>query len=942
MELIPRQVQEETIKNSLKERNIFIVQAVSGSGKTSFFKYFLRKNKAKNIYISLSENDVEPVNFFLKIYKNSKLIQPQIKLPYPTVELLINIDLFSEKYFQILFNSNDIDYFVFDDLQNIKSNKDLLNVIYNLPQIVPPFKKIILISRDDFYFPYFSWDIEKRVFRVDTSFFRFSSEEIKQYFFSRYGKSLTKEEIDTILDSTDGIIGKMLLTDGSYFKSISKNLEHKIYSILTPEEVESLCKVSKFPSINENTVYSLKDRDHIISALEKLYLENLFVTTDPSGYRMHDILKNFLFIKAKKIFPDYKKFVKEHAQSLYEAGYLDEAISLLRVIKDKQSIYNLLKTSIIPLIYEGKLYSVKKYLSIIENSKYGQDPVFLFAKGYLLKFFEPDKAVVYLNKALNLFSKEKDIQGQKLVIGELFDVVQYYGQDFSIGGKYLKKAEELIQNTNNFSPEDIRLLSYTGIIYLLYQGNIKKSYYFFDLIRKAVEKNENDLTIFSAYTYLYSAVTCSAGGKFTEARDLFNKANQIYDFCEKNPEDIFMFNFLASMYETFVGEFQSAVERIEKIYHIIKSWGLLIHEEHMISRIVEGLLCMGKTAEARIYIDKIDQVYYRTYFSRAMTYQLKAQMYLQDKDLDSAVENAQLSIALFKKIHGKPFEMSTKSLLALIYTEKGFYSKAENILKKVINWSRKTGSGLQEFTSLIHLAYLYLKQDLEVHLYHTLKQAMYLGKKNHITAVYNQCPYILKEVLQKAINMNIEADFANYLMKYHSFNGEDPKIKIYTFGHFKVLLENKEITDWKGKKTLILLKTIVALGGENIPVERILDIIWDDADFIRAKQNFEFTLRKLRKILKDHSKEIVILKNNRISLNRKAVWIDLWEFEEIYSSLEFIINKNRLSLDYSKDSFKKLKSIYRGKFMELEDDIWIEQIRNEIDNKYKTLMSYIV
>jgi two-component SAPR family response regulator len=222
-----------------------------------------------------------------------------------------------------------------------------------------------------------------------------------------------------------------------------------------------------------------------------------------------------------------------------------------------------------------------------------------------------------------------------------------------------------------------------------------------------------------------------------------------------------------------------------------------------------------------------------------------------------------------------------------------------------------------------------------------LENALELSKKHNITAIYNQYPSLMKKILLEAKKLNIYKDYVDYLLNLYTLSDVNTaKIKIYTFGRFKVMLDGKEISDWKGGKALYLLKTIVALSGENIPVEKIVNIIWEDFDFIKAKQNFEFTLRKLRKILNDTSKNIVILKNGRISLNRDFIWMDLWEFNDIYSEIEFLINRNKVEDIKNNEKLYKLKSLYKGKFLELEEDIWIEPIRNRIDANYKKLSQY--
>ncbi len=927
--------QKDIFYKSLNYKNIYLINAVSGCGKTTFVLKFLEDYKFKYRYITLLQEDSDPINFFLKISKNFKNLQ----LPVLTADFLQNINAFAKNYFNNLVQ-NGFNFLVLDDFHNIKSREYTLKIIDNLiTSFANSNKKVIIISKEDLEIPYFNWEIENKILRIDTNFFRLSKEDIKTFFLNIHHYELSNDELDNILKATNGIIAKILvITDLSKnLKSTYKDIEEKLLNLIGKENLKSLSQVYPFPEIDINVLNAIEDGEKVKESLEILYMENILVNKVDNKYKLHDILQEFLLIKSKHYFKEqYKQFVNKTADILYSLGYITKSIELLEEIKSYEKISQILQKHIIDFIYEGRLYSVSKFLSIIKNTKYIENPLFLFAKGYLLKFEYPEEAIKYFSQALNIFKKLNNTQGEKLVIGELFDLVQFYGEDFEIGGKYLKRAEELIKNTTNFSKADIRLIAYMGIIYLLYEGNVEKSYYYFHLLNKIISQFSSNYPVFFSYIKLYSAITYSAKGEFEEANEVFNEGCEIYKNSNKNPNDIFMFNFLGSMYEVFIGDFKKAVEKGKEGLNIVNKWKLLKHKEHMISRLVRGLLGIGDVENAKKYLKEVKNLPFRSSFSKGITYQLETQVHLIEKNYDIAEEKAQKAVELFVKVNSKIFEMSTNSLLAVTYIEKGYYKNAENILNEIINWAKETNNAIQEFTSLIHLSYLYLKQNNEKQLKNTLQEALDLSKNKDIKAIFHQYPDIMKTVLYKALELNIEENHVNYLLEYHNLKEYNHyKVKIYTFGKLKVLVDNEEVLNWKGKKTLSLLKTILALGGENIPIDNIIEIIWDENDYAKSKQNFEFTLRKLRKILKDEKKEILKLKNGRLSFNRSFVWIDFWEFEDVCAKLDVEIHKfNKNSKQYE-NLVLKLKSLYKNKFLYLEEDIFIENVRNHFDEKFK-------
>ncbi len=931
------------IEISLKERDVILVNAISGSGKTTLFMDFLKKKKS--IYFPFVEEDSDPQIFLEKL--NEKISSAdKLNFPELTADFFPSIDKFLFNYAKNLLNSADIPFLLFDDFQKVKDSRFIKNFIVYLIRGVKGKPKIILLSREEFPFGYFEWDVERKILRLDTTFFRFSKEDIKEFFMKRFKKDLTDEEINRILTSTDGIIGRIILSENKVFNNMYTGISDKLDSLVFEENLRDLVEISEFPYINEKVLSTKKEKDRIKTVLEKLYFERFFVESFKDGYRIHEILRDYLRIKAREKFKNkYETYIRRIGKELYRSGFMDHAINLFSQINDYESIYSILEKEAFDLIYSNKLYSLERYLSFLEGTIYENYPVVLFAKGFLNKFSNPVKSIEFFKRALSVFRDSGDLNGEKLVIGELFDIAQFYGEDFSVGGELLDRAEHLLIQTESYTDVDIRLLSYMGIISLLYEGNSRKSVYYFDIINEILGEHVQDLPIFFSYINLYAAISYDVAGQFDKAKRSFSIANLIFERSNKNPDSVFMFNFLSSIHKLFTGDFHSSIEMAKRAMDLINSWGFLAYEEHILARMIEAYLYLGNTMEAEKLINKIEKGnIYRSTFSAATTKQLEAQLFLMKRNLDIALKKAEESANMFSAINGKAFEQATRGIQALILTEKGNFNRAEDILRSIIRWSEKVGAVLQEFSAKFFLCYLFYKKEDNENLIRCLNDTMKLGKRYQIPIIFNQFPEIMSTVLSLSLKSRVEEDYAKYLIELHNLsppdntfdeNGWNWKLKIYSFGKFRVLLDNREITDWKGEKTQKLLKTIVALGGEDISVDLIIDVLWDRVDYVKSKQNFEFTLRKLRNVLGDNDKSLVILKNNRVSLNRKYVWTDTWAFDRVYSDIELSLSKSRFN--FSTD-FNKIKVLYRGDFLEKEDSILFEEVREDYRQKYLSLL----
>ena len=92
---------------------------------------------------------------------------------------------------------------------------------------------------------------------------------------------------------------------------------------------------------------------------------------------------------------------------------------------------------------------------------------------------------------------------------------------------------------------------------------------------------------------------------------------------------------------------------------------------------------------------------------------------------------------------------------------------------------------------------------------------------------------------------------------------------------------------WRRRKSpyrlLALLKTLAAMGGRDVPAERLCDALWPDADGDAAYRALETGLSRLRRLLGIDA--ALLLRAGKVSLSPRWVSLDLWVFEHRLQSL---------------------------------------------------------
>jgi DNA-binding SARP family transcriptional activator len=113
-------------------------------------------------------------------------------------------------------------------------------------------------------------------------------------------------------------------------------------------------------------------------------------------------------------------------------------------------------------------------------------------------------------------------------------------------------------------------------------------------------------------------------------------------------------------------------------------------------------------------------------------------------------------------------------------------------------------------------------------------------------------------------------------------------VRIYTLGQFEVQVNGVDLEFPRKlpRKTLLLLKAIVAFGGRDVPEQALCDALWGDEEGDAARNALSITVLRLRKLL--GSNESVIHQGGKISLNPEMCWVDAWAFEARLADTRFV------------------------------------------------------
>ena len=194
---------------------------------------------------------------------------------------------------------------------------------------------------------------------------------------------------------------------------------------------------------------------------------------------------------------------------------------------------------------------------------------------------------------------------------------------------------------------------------------------------------------------------------------------------------------------------------------------------------------------------------------------------------------------------------------------------------------------------------------------------------------------MMTRLCTEALRAGIEEEYVRQLIRKRKLLSEDSTIedwpwpiKIYTLGQFRVMTDDQTISETKvQRKPLALLQVVIALGGTEVKVDRVAEILWTDAEGDAAISAFTTTVSRLRKLI---GEEAIVVKGGRVSLDERRCWLDVRALERELGWADKVDTEGAAVREYA----ERLLGIYRGPFLSDEEGEWAWHLRKRLREKF--------
>ncbi|BCG48694.1 Transcriptional activator of maltose regulon, MalT [Citrifermentans bremense] len=948
------------------------ISGPGGSGKTTLVSSYLEARDIPAIWYQADQTDADPATFFYYMglaFQDS--VSPDCEpLPLLTPEYLAGLKTFARRYFRQLFTQLPAPFaIVIDNYQEIPATSPFHELIAEGLAEGPEGICVLAISREE---PPAVLTADETAARFDFlgwNDLRFSFDEAKEFAATQSASPMESEALTRLYTKTDGWIAGLFLileslNGGALDEKLLQDLPldkvfgyfaDKIFEARDGELQNFLLKTALVPGITAQMAERLTGIGSSEQILSRLCRNRFFTAkispADPV-YQYHPLFREFLVSRAEKTLPPSElREIRRQAASLLKGGdRAEDAAGLLIEASDWDGIAELILDSAPLLAAEGRSETVRCWLENLPAGCVERNPGLLYWKGVCLLLHSPPASRACFREAYDLYRLAGDRVGMLLSWSGGAEA-SLYDREFTPLDQWLALLEEMrieeIEFPTRQLEEQIAMSIFNAMAFRQpHHRDISKwRERALSLVRGSADLN---LRLQSA---IHLVVHDLWNGNFGRATVLLEQTLAMASSGKPSPMTRITIMNAQVLYCYFTGAWASGVAIVSDALKMANESGVHVWDSQLMGTGAGCALCMGDSAAADELLNAMrDRLQWGMRLDIGQYHGLRGWQESLGRRFQAAIPHLEHSL---ESLQGTGF-MATEVVMLITLADNlgmtGNATRARACLSRAYDIARGMGSGYLEFLCLLNSAALALDAADEVQGDMLLRQAMTLGSAGGYLNGWCWRPDALVQLCTKALENDIETAYVTRLVRHWALAPEKPpqhldewpwQFRIFTLGGFQLLRGNELLAlTGKAKKPLELLKAVVAFGGSNVPLERLTDALWPDADGDLAQRSFDTTLHRLRKLLADE--KVLQLQAGKLSINPRYCWIDTWAFERRCGEIDASLHAKEGEVDQAKLplAFEKGAALYQGSF--LPDDAalaWTVPMRDQMHNRLLRLIS---
>ena len=330
----------------------------------------------------------------------------------------------------------------------------------------------------------------------------------------------------------------------------------------------------------------------------------------------------------------------------------------------------------------------------------------------------------------------------------------------------------------------------------------------------------------------------------------------------------------------------------------------------------------------------------------ARLHQLGVQLALADGELALAREHAEATLQSTARAGAPLFHAIACLSAAEVHVEQEEYQEATDLLRQVEHTAHGTDSVQLACLSDLARGWLALRRNDRDDFHDHMRRGFGLAACHGYQNFFWWSPRVMQELCVRALDNGIETEYVRNLVQARNLSPAATPVhveswpwpvRIYTLGRFTVLVGNAPARMGRKAqhKPLDLLKALIAQGGREVAEDTLTAVLWPDAEGDAARQAFDTTLHRLRRLL--GNEQAILLQERKLSLNNRICWVDSWALERLLSETETILANPGADPDGAAlaQQVDRIQALYHGPFLGKEfSAAWSISLRERLRSRY--------
>lgn len=938
-----------------EHKSAICVVGPPGAGKTTLVASWLDARGIKGIWYQVDPGDADLATFFYYLGEAAKSFSRQGQRPLPllTPEYLQDVAGFSRRFFRDLFSRLPAHaILVLDNYQEVPPEQKFHQFVAQAVDEVPEGMALVAISRRDPPDCYARLVANDNVALLDWDNLRLTLEEAIEIARVRgqselvvlralheqaggwaAGLVLMLEHLRTQVELSEVAAQSREALFG-YFAAI-------VFSQVSADVRRFLVVSALLPQITAPAAQAMTGNPDAATILEDLYRRRLFVHRRPGQtptYQYHALFQQFLRSQALTCFETEElRRLKTEAASLLEEEQPEAALVLYFEAAGWDDAARIIVDTAPKLIAQGRWQTLQEWVLMLPEDNVRANPFVRYWLGCSKVLVDPVAARPVLEDAFQTFVKTGNELWQILCGAAILEAICYEFSNFPEIDRWLDHIAPLLAKKPGLPTVEDELRLHSAIVmgatirapeHPLLAHSVARVE---ELLMQPFDANLKLAAATMLHFYSHLAVEPVA------ERIASQEAAPLVGLNHAAPIRTARFLTVEGYTHYMHGRYDDALSCFDRAIAITAEHRL---DDVMLNAETFRALCLcraGMLEQAEQSVRRLEIIKHPVKDLRiAPPPFVKA--ILADKQ-----GHAQQARKLVLDALGMPrrpgmfvAELHMLIICANILVAAGDYAYATELLQQASEGI--IGPVTSHFASVIEMnqAWVAHRQGYLARRDELLREALRSAIDDRSRMRLRWYANALSELLPVALTQEIEPDIARNLVREFDVRPEPLEIeewpwpiKIYTLGRFGVVLRDKPLRfSRKTPRRLIgLLKTLVSLGGREVPEQKLIDALWPDEEGDAAQHALTAALHRLRRLLGDT--RALLVEDGAVSLNRDHIWIDAVESERAFAAAEGALGRgDQKAFD---KAVKTLGVLYRGPFLPADADApWSVSMRERL------------